>query len=151
MSITAHSPISSEASRQESQKHHRLVRASEMTSPISASPETGSVASSHQTSSPSRSRPQSEVSDAGNSPPHPTPASDATSPLVRSRPPMTSPTFSSQPTGQARMDRSQITMSRPITAAVDHYTSPYSHCLHDLGLHGAALGHCSLGWGEITP
>jgi hypothetical protein len=67
-------------------EHHRLVRAPEITSHISASPETGSEGSSQQTNSPSCPRPRSEVSDARNSPPHPTPAFDAASPLVRSRP-----------------------------------------------------------------
>jgi hypothetical protein len=104
-------------------EHHRLIRAPEMTLPVSALPETDSVGRSQQTNSTSRPRPRNEVSDTGNSPPHPTPASDAAFPLVRSRPPVMSPTFSSQPVEQARMDRGQIMTLPPIIVAVDHYTS----------------------------
>jgi hypothetical protein len=104
-------------------EHHRLICAPEMTLPISASPETGSVRSPQQINSLSHPRPRSKVSDTGNSPSRPTSASDAASSLVRSRPPMTSPMFLSRPAERARMDRCQIMTSRPITAAANHYTS----------------------------
>jgi hypothetical protein len=97
-----------------------------MTSSISASPETYLVSSPQQINSLSCPRPRYKVSDVGNSPPRPTLASDATSPLVRSRPPMMSPMFLRRPAIQARMDRGQIMVPLPITAwerAVDHYAS----------------------------
>jgi hypothetical protein len=149
--MTVHSPTSSEASCEESRNPTASSEPRKMTSPISASLETDSEGSPQQTNSRSHLRPQSEVSDARNSPPCPTPVSDVASPLVRSRPPMTSPMFSCQLVGQARMDMSHITMSRPITVAADHYASLYRHCLHDSGLCGATLGHYSLGRGEIMP
>jgi hypothetical protein len=58
------------------------------------------------------------------SPPHPRPASDVAPLLARSRPPVTSPTFLRQPTGQPRNDNGQITTPSPITTwgrAASHY------------------------------
>jgi hypothetical protein len=61
-------------------------------------------------------RPRYNVSDAGSSPTHPTPASDTALPLARSRPPVTLPTSLRRPIRQTRRDRGQITTPSPITA-----------------------------------
>jgi hypothetical protein len=93
---------------------------------LSVSPEAGSVSNLQQVDSLPLPRPRYKVSDAGSSSTHPALASDATLPLARSRPPMTSPTSLRRLTGQARRDRSQITTPSPITAwgrAAGHYAA----------------------------
>jgi hypothetical protein len=122
MSITAHSPTSSEASRKESRN-----------TTISSEPKNDSTylrltqdRLGRQLSAdkfPALPEAPKRGLEHGKLSASPDPGLWCCFPIGALEAPIPSPTFSSQPVGQARMDKGQITMSWPITAAADHYTT----------------------------